>query len=1025
MAFTTPIFVPLVKGMDQSKAPQLGPAELVAAVNVDFTIDGEVRGRPSRTDAEQFIVRDPTASVLAAPTYLAEQTFAASGFTPTGLVRIRDEAGERMALGTAGRLFANVDDNWMDRGAFACMRSDRLSLFLRDIQDPSDNLSRGVVAVDFGYRRGISPSTPVWTLLSDEGGYEKEQSGTSGDCGSLGNGARLDTVTAIVSRGNDADLHIHIRSGGGAVTRAVIASDCASPDDDGDAPAICCDHDMNVFFVAYIVTGGLSVKVLRVAANGTVTHTYTTGAISSVNGVWVANTPVAGNRVILATTDTNGLTLRSLEATDLDAVATSDVYATAAGVDGRDVVVGCQSSSLVWWAYRSAESSSDGDIVLGTWNPAFTPMTAIKRFRGGATTVTNSYITWAICHQPLLVGGRMYLTLAATTGGQNTATWVTLDLTNMYAASAGTGPFAQPTLVAQGPSQTTYPHLQPSAAITFLDGTGFGFVTTDWTSFGLTEGGLFDTPDTTGSNAHTVWNKITRSLTRAVPAAGGTVFSGSVPRIIAGEECFELGFPFCAGVPGLTVADSGSGSLAEGDYAVQVCWRWTDAAGQVHRSAPSAIVTQSIVAPSDSLLVFVTNPWLCEKGQDVYIEVYVTAADPTEDAPHFLQVSEICDFTAAYTTIDVTDIVTTSEPIYSDGGVLPNRSVRADGGVVTVGRRLWVADDHTVYASKYLIPGEAPGFNDFGTHQVSVPAGAGRIISLERIDDKVVVFCERGVFAIQDGGPDKTGTGADFMPALHLSDLAIAGARSSCSTDAGVVFCTTLDETDASRGGPWILDRQLTFTERQYIGRYANQFFLGHDGWKPDVAYSPERQQVYISVSDGSMAGGGAVVLDFRVGKWASWNLTGIGAYGALRSIAVANGVLWAHNTEPGPYDALPEDGDEGSFPMIVRTSHLASDSQSGLGWGRVRGIRVLHAGDGAEATFDHMPEYELDIDIVQDGTRASGSGPITVAESEADVSPTLWPSSRQAPEWRLPVQKCATIQVTLMAQPADRKSVV
>lgn len=1022
MAFTTPVFVPLVKGMDQSKAPQLGPAELVAAVNADYTLDGEVRGRPSRSAADQFVVRDPATSTLTAPAYLTAQTLAASGYTPLGLVKVRDGAGERAALGTAGRLFEHVDDQWVDRGHFACMRSDRLSVFRSGITNPVD--SRGVVTTDFGYRRNLTGlNQPVWSLLSDTGGYDREQAGTAGDFGYAGNGARCGTVTAIVSRGNDEDLHIHLRSAGGAVTRAVIASDCAAPDDTGDAPAICCDHDAGVFYVAYIVTGGTTVKVLRVTTAGTVTHTYTSGVISAVNGIWVANTTVAGDRVVLATTDTDGLTLRYLDQTDLSATGTSDTYATSAGTDGSDVVVGCQDATRVWWCYRS-EESTDGDLALGVATVDLTPMTLVRRFYGGNSTAANSYITWAICHQPIKFGGRMYLTLAATTGGQTTATWITLDLTNFYNSTAGTGPFPNPTLAAMGPAQVTYPHLQPSAAVTLADGTGFGFATTDWTSFQLQEAAVgWVAPDTAGFDARTVWNTVKLSGPKATHAGSATVISGSVPHFVAGGECTELGFPFCAGIPGVTAADDGASGGVEHDYGIQACWRWTDAAGQIHRSAPSAIVTQTAGGGfGQDLLVIVTNPWLSEKANEVYIEVYITDADPTEDAPHFLHVTELADFSAAYTTVSIAAAdfpVTGTEPIYSDGGVLPNRQVRADGGVITVGRRLWMADANTVYASKYLTPGEAPNFNDFGTHQVNVPAGAGRIVALEKLDDKVVVFCERGVFAIQDGGPDKTGVGADFMPALQLSDLNIAGPRSSCSTDVGVVFCTTLDEVDAARGGPWLLDRQLTFTERQYLGRAANQFFLRKGDWVPQVAYSSARQQVYISVGDGTSIGHGVVVLDTRVGKWSSWELTGLGSFGGLRSIAVANGVLWALNTEPAPYDGEPGAGDEASYPLIVRTAHLAADGQFPLGWGRIRGLRVLHGDDDTQSTYDHMPAYTLDIDIVQDGTRASTSGAISVAESDADVSPTLWPASRQAIEWRLPYQKCSTIQVTLTAQPA------
>lgn len=1007
MSFTTPLFVPLVKGLDRSKEPALAPDELQTALNVEMSVDGQVKGRPSRAAPEQFVVRDP--SVSGGTGYLAAQSLAASGFTPRGLLTVMDKAGERAALGCNGRLFVQADDHWADRGHFACMKVDRPFNFDTAIANPVD--SRVAMTLDFGRLRNLGSSTPAWGLLTTDGALDREQSGTSSSYGYAGNGARCGTTTAVVTRGGDGHIYFHYRvDGAGTVTTVDLASTSWAPDDDGDAPVICCSHDATVFYVAYIESTGTEVKVLRVTTTGSVTHTGTTGIITAPNGIWLDNTPVAGGKLVLATTDTNGLTLRGLDMADLSVDSTSDTYATTATVDGADVVVGCQDADTVWWCYRSM-AGGDGDLVIGVWDPNFTTMTAVKRLRGGAA-LNSAYVTWAICHQPVKVDGRMYMTLAATTGGQSTATWLSLDLTNLYNSSAGTGPFAQPTLVARGPSQATYPHLQPSAAVTLADGTGWAFPTCDWTEFQLEAvlAGAPTSPDTVGMNATAGLNFVTFSGPRAAQAGGITVFSGSVPRAVASGDCYELGFPFCAGIPGFSAAEDSGGFIPDGDYGVQVCWRWTDAAGNVHRSAPSAIATVTVASPASSILAVVTNPWLSEKASEVYVEVYVTPANPTAAALHYLQASAICDFTAAWTSVTVTGspaLSETSEPIYTDGSVLGNYAVPADGGVVAVGRRLWMADASTVYASKYLTPGQAPGFNDEGTHQVDIPASVGRIVALERLDDKVIVLCERGVFAIQDGGPDRTGAGAEFMPAVQLSRLPIAGPRSSCSTDAGVLFCTPPDATDPHRGGPWLIDRQLTFTERQYLGRAASDFFSTAD-YVPDVAYSPERQQVYITTDTANGASDGLVVLDLRVGKWSVWD-TVSATNGALRSVGTAAGSLWALNTEPATYDGTPgTDSGSGAYAMVIKTSHIPSNGQNGLGWGRVRGVRALEGKDSGAHT--------LTFTATQDGTRTSSSGGIVLAAASAD---TTWPTTRQAPEWRLPAQKCATLQLQLSATPA------
>lgn len=48
MGFTTPIFVPLAKGLDLSKSSTLDEKDMTKAVNVDYSIAGEARGRPGR-----------------------------------------------------------------------------------------------------------------------------------------------------------------------------------------------------------------------------------------------------------------------------------------------------------------------------------------------------------------------------------------------------------------------------------------------------------------------------------------------------------------------------------------------------------------------------------------------------------------------------------------------------------------------------------------------------------------------------------------------------------------------------------------------------------------------------------------------------------------------------------------------------------------------------------------------------------------------------------------------------------------
>lgn len=1010
MTFTTSLFVPLAKGLDLSKELVAGGDELHQAYNVDFGPDGSIKGRPSRAAADQFYVLDPSTAYASNPTYQAASTFANTAKVANGMLRIRDGSGERPALATEGRLFLHEGSKWHDRGAFACARVDRLANLPDTSVNSSPSTGRRTMTLDFGV---ADPFYALWALYSSSGALEQRVKGTATP-EYAGTGARSGTTTACVTifTGNFLNFTYRV-AGAGSLTSVQLATDAALPTDIGDAPCIC-PVASGGFYVVYRTTTANQFKVLKVSITGTIAWTYTkaTGE-TGLQGIWVDNT--AGGNAVVAFTHGSGLTIRQLNDTT-GAISGSDCTETTG--QGYDCVVGVESTTgKIWWAYR--QGAADEDIIIG-WSHATTfATTVMARLRGiHSSTFTNAGLRWSIVHQPVRAGlnAHMYLTLACSHSSGYTATWLTLDLSNWYTTTIQSnyisGPFASPTIVARGPTQATYPHKQPCPAIPLSDSSGFVFPTQDWQRFGVDDLGTL-----TGTQATCGMNKVSFSKPRAAQLGDTTVFSGSVPRMIARGDCVELGWPFLAGEPGLEAEAVAGGSVPAGTWGVVACWKWVDEAGQIHRSAPSPIRTATTVGGvAQTIRAHIVNPWLTEKSSRVTLELY--AGDPATSNYRLQSSTEWSGSSLEpTTTVNVSTLATDTESLYTDGTAgseLANYHVQADGGVAAVGRRLWVAGDTKVFASKLWTAGYGPQFNDEAisdqpTLYVNLPAGAGRVVALENLDDKLVVFCERGVFLVQDGGPNNTGAGADFAPPLRISDLAIAGPCSSCVTDAGVLFCSALDNVDASRGGPWLIDRQFTFTQRQYLGRQAQRFFLGGSSFVPQVAYSPERQQAYITVAaaDESSSDGVAVV-DFRHEKWAVWD-TFSSYYGAVQAVAVVSGVLWVLNNEPAAYSGTPgTDSGRGDYAMSIKTSDLAANGRDALGWSRVRAVSMLQAED----TASHTLTLSATFDRVR---TASTSGSIT----QTTGSEATWPSSRLAPEWRLPIQKCSTIQVQASATPA------
>lgn len=1026
-------FVPLIKGLDLSKESTLGSDELHLAYNVDYGPDGSIKGRPSRAAADLFYVRDPDYYAGYDPRYLTASTFANTARVPTGLMRLRDGSGERPVLATEGRLFAHEGSKWHDRGHFACARVDRLAALPTPSSITAPDTQRPLLAPDFGYVSATSSYPRIWSLFNDSGALEQTAT-TIADASTTmypGTATRSGTTTAgLYVTPSNLLIMVYRTAGAATLSRVQLAADARVPSDIGDAPCICASASNGGFLVIYRTTTVDVFKVLLVTSTGSVTWTYTKAtAEAGLQGIWVdyAGIP-SGACALVAFTHGGGLTIRRL-AVATGAITGSDATdnTTGGASSGFECVVGGYAHDKAYWAYKA---SGRDHLLIGWVDTTTDTANYLNVFRGVDSLGNNEpSLRWSICHQPIVMGlgARAYLTVSCAAGRAFTATWLTLDLSNWFtdaSAPDSAGPFAFPTIVARGESNATYPHKQPCGAVALADGAaspGFTFPTQDWQRFA----GEATTLTLTGTQATCGNNRVTISKPREAQLGETTVFSGSVPHMVARGDCVELGFPFLAGQPGLYAdAPVAGGSLTDGaSYTVQCCWTWVDEAGQMHRSAPSVARTVVMAAPNLTIRAYMVPPWLTEKVTRISMELYCTPASPTSAALKYLVSTTAWTGSSSepYVTADITSTPSgTTEPIYTDGAAgseLANYHVPGDGGVTAVGRRLWMADATHVYASKLWTSGYGPQFNDDAfadqpSLYVNLPAGAGRVIALENLDDKVIVFCARGVFLIQDGGPNNLGVGADFAPPLRVSDLAIAGPRSSCATDLGVLFCSTLDTVDASRGGPWLIDRQFTFTERQFLGRQALAYHLRSSSWVPEVAYSPERQQAYVTTNKADEGTShGVVVLDMRLGKWATWD-TFSTSLGSLQSITCINGTLWAHNNEPAPYSAAPgTDDTKGDYAMAIRTADFAANGLTSFGWARVRSVSAIEAlGTGT---------HTLTMTAVQDGQRTLTSGAISLTAPSAS---TTWPTSRQAPEWRLPSQKCSTIRIGLSATPATAR---
>lgn len=1009
--------LPLGVTLDESGASTMDAPTYRQVHNAVFDFKGGVKGRPGYERLVGYVNR--AISSVGDPTTPSVTAGSIPGTFPTSFA-VRDKRGERPGLVTEQAILTREDGTWVGRlGAGACKvtRVTDLTPGLAPAGSASGTPANTVPACAFDFGPGPNlPSYASWSLLTAAGDRDRETPMTN--TVGCGTSARSGTTTCMlyVKPGTNS-LYLATRANGArAITETLISSVAATPTGYGDAPVICCDSDSTLMFIAYKTTTVHQVTCNKVSVNGVISATanVTFGA-GVVQGLWITNSSQSDNRVVLGITDsvTTGVFTRVFDqALNNQAI---DVTLDGASAMRGPVVCGAAASGIVWFAWLEGGLASSGK-GLAIQNRSITAATTGSMSQWAGTdpgTVTPSYAPfgWYLQHQPVLLRGRVILGLAVATGGTN-CTWYDVDITDLWHGS--TGYRSNPPLVARSDYEGVAIPFNPTAATLSTDAASFRFPVIEWRQFqAVTPVGSFPTGQF-GSNGTLGPVEVSFIKPQVAYLNDTTIIGGSIPRALARGDAYDLGFPFQAR-PSIGGATGGAGGLfTAGTYNVVAVWKWTDEAGQVHRSSPSLSQTITL-ALNDKLSVTATNCMMSDKTYagagaasrlkdrgGISTEIYVTKTNPTAKAAHYLLA------TLDQSAIDVTSVTMvnppagTELPLYSDGGVLPNRPVSADGGVVSVGNRCWMSDGDAVYASKLGTPGQTiadgPAWNDDGPLTIVVPPVAGQVIALAALDDKLVIGCQRGIFITTGDGPDDLGQGQDFATPVRISDSGVDGTRCMMGTPKGVVFRAANTQADSVTGGLWVIDRglscnQVSWNVRSELGTTAG-----------DLAYIQERELlVYLNPT------GNIVLWDLRANCWMTWDRVD-----SMASVAAVTGVLWGSGSGvAGAFDLTPGNDTTdvtAAYAMTIALDTCPANGSDNLGWAKIRSITML--GDGAYSG-------SWTVTVVLDGSRTMTK---TDALVEATNS-TTWPSNRVAPEWRIN-QKASTFAPTVSCSPAPANPV-
>ena len=281
-------------------------------------------------------------------------------------------------------------------------------------------------------------------------------------------------------------------------------------------------------------------------------------------------------------------------------------------------------------------------------------------------------------------------------------------------------------------------------------------------------------------------------------SSGQAIIAGALPAVWDGSELTELA-PIRA--PKITgVATGGAGSTLTGDYLFAAVYSWKDAAGEIHRSPPSNIITLSPAA--SKVMLYVTKPISYRNGATqgkVTITLYASQAGGTTlyaQSSYLETTGSSTDFWAAYEFITTPAQNAFTPALYTDAGptqIKTSSCPNACSDVAVIGDRVWLIDPERPARAFFSQPlstgalqGIFPSFNP--SDYVDFPASAGQLVAVTNFREAPLFLTSTGIYTIDGEGPDALGNGAPFSPPRQISDHHCTSRISVIKTPAGTIF---------------------------------------------------------------------------------------------------------------------------------------------------------------------------------------------------------------------------------------------
>jgi len=304
-----------------------------------------------------------------------------------------------------------------------------------------------------------------------------------------------------------------------------------------------------------------------------------------------------------------------------------------------------------------------------------------------------------------------------------------------------------------------------------------------------------------------------------------------------------------------------------GDYLYCAVFEYTDANGQIHRSAPSPSKKINLPNNNGHRTIKIASPFQYIQGakklssEGFYsVVLYRTIAG----GDIFYRVTPTTGLTnifySKYVSFD-DDVLNAdlekAEPLYTNGGVLINQTISPLKYVITANNRIFglsSEDDNLLYYSQEHISGEPVNFSNELSMRLDsgVLNRSGVSKTLGCLDSKIVIFKDQSIIYFSGNGPNQTGAQNDYSePKIISSDVGIADIKSMVTIPDGIMF--------KSNKGIYLLDRSLNLS---YIGFPVEAYNSEKINGCSNIV---DEHKVLFSTSSRTL------VYDYLSKKWSTW----------------------------------------------------------------------------------------------------------------------------------------------------------